>query len=174
MARMDELDKSTTTNHHMLGCNSRTCHFARMTLRISSICLKAYPTPPTTKPPWDTLYSDVAQWLEPPSYRGRPEFDFSASLPVARPHSKFINEVKVQRFMKSMSTVRFCCKWPWSSCMAGAIRVIGISPSGKARDFDSRIRKFEPSYPSQGLRPLNFSPAYESLKRSFMNFDMRQ
>lgn len=46
---------------------------------------------------------------------------------------------------------------------------IGISPSGKARDFDSRIRKFEPSYPSQGLRPLNFSPAYESLKRSFMN-----
>lgn len=26
---------------------------------------------------------------------------------------------------------------------------IGISPSGKARDFDSRIRKFEPSYPSQ-------------------------
>ena len=110
MARMGEIVKPTTTNHHMLGCNSRTCHFARMTLRISSICLKAYPTPPTTKPPWDTLYSDVAQWLEPPSYRGRPEFDFSASLPAARPHSKFINEVKVQRFMKSMSTVRFCCK----------------------------------------------------------------
>ena len=51
---------------------------------------------------------------------------------------------------------------------------IGISPSGKARDFDYRIRKFEAYYPSQGLRPLNYSPAYESLKRSFMNFDMRQ
>lgn len=133
MARMDELDKSTTTNHHMLGCNSRTCHFARMTLRISSICLKAYPTPPTTKPPWDTLYSDVAQWLEPPSYKGRPEFDFSASLPT-----------------------------------------MPISQEVKAIDFDSIILVFESRMGIQGLRPLNFSPAYESLKRSFMNFDMRQ
>lgn len=134
MARMDELDKSTTTNHHMLGCNSRTCHFARMTLRISSICLKAYPTPPpTTKPPWDTLYSDVTQWLEPPSYRGRPEFDFSASPPT-----------------------------------------MPISQEVKAIDFDSIILVFESRMGIQGLRPLNYSPAYESLKRSFMNFDMRQ
>ena len=52
---------------------------------------------------------------------------------------------------------------------------IGISPSGKARDFDSRIRKFEPSYPSQGLRPLNFSPASESLAALFFELDcMRQ
>ena len=121
---MDELDKSTTTHHHMLGCNSRTCHFARMTLRISSICLKAYPTPPTTKPPWDTLYSDVAQWLEPPSYRGRPEFDFSASPPAARPHSKFINEVKglqnpwVQLGLLQM-TVKFLHSWCNSSLILG-------------------------------------------------------
>ncbi len=150
MARMGEIVKPTTTNHHMLGCNSRTCHpsnyalsngaklaldrIARMTLRISSICLKAYPTPPpTTKPPWDTLYSDVAQWLEPPSYRGRPEFDFSASLPT-----------------------------------------MPISQEVKAIDFDSIILVFESRMGIQGLRPLNYSPAYELLKRSFMNFDMRQ
>lgn len=134
MARMGEIVKPTTTNHHMLGCNSRTCHFARMTLRISSICLKAYPTPPpTTQPPWDTLYSDVAQWLEPPSYRGRPEFNFSAS-PSTMP----------------------------------------ISQEVKAIDFDSIILVFESRMGIQGLRPLNYSPAYESLKRSFMNFDMRQ
>ena len=28
---------------------------------------------------------------------------------------------------------------------------IGVSPSGKARDFDSRIRRFEPCHPSQNF-----------------------
>ena len=30
-----------------------------------------------------------------------------------------------------------------------AEQLIGVSPSGKARDFDSRIRRFEPCHPSQ-------------------------
>ena len=31
------------------------------------------------------------------------------------------------------------------------IFIIGVSPSGKARDFDSRIRRFESCHPSQKL-----------------------
>ena len=31
---------------------------------------------------------------------------------------------------------------------------VGVSPSGKARDFDSRIRRFEPFHPSQKYGPL--------------------
>ena len=34
------------------------------------------------------------------------------------------------------------------------INNIGVSPSGKARDFDSRIRWFKSSYPSQKAGPL--------------------
>ena len=49
-----------------------------------------------------------------------------------------------------------------------------ISQEVKAIDFDSIILVFESRMGIQGLRPLNYSPAYESLKRSFMNFDMRQ
>ena len=30
----------------------------------------------------------------------------------------------------------------------------GVSPSGKARDFDSRIRRFESCHPSQNCGPL--------------------
>lgn len=81
-------------------------------------------------------------------------------------------KVKGKRFTKSMSTVRFVTNDREVPAWLVQFEFnIGISPSGKARDFDSRIRKFEPSYPSQGLRPLNYSPAYESLKRSFMNFN---
>ncbi len=31
---------------------------------------------------------------------------------------------------------------------------IGVSPSGKARDFDSRIRRFKSCHPSQNFGPL--------------------
>ena len=36
----------------------------------------------------------------------------------------------------------------------------GLSPSGKARDFDSRIRWFESSQPNQHLRWGNMSPSH--------------
>ena len=35
-----------------------------------------------------------------------------------------------------------------------ALTVIGVSPSGKARDFDSRIRRFKSCHPSQISGPL--------------------
>ena len=39
-------------------------------------------------------------------------------------------------------------------------RRIGVSPSGKARDFDSRIRWFESSHPSQSFRRLAGFPIF--------------
>ena len=34
------------------------------------------------------------------------------------------------------------------------ILFVGVSPSGKARDFDSRIRRFKSCHPSQNYGPL--------------------
>ncbi len=36
-----------------------------------------------------------------------------------------------------------------------AIRLIGVSPSGKARDFDSRIRRFKSCHPSQTKKAVS-------------------
>ena len=36
-----------------------------------------------------------------------------------------------------------------------ALTVIGVSPSGKARDFDSRIRRFKSCHPSQQKRSIS-------------------
>ena len=49
---------------------------------------------------------------------------------------------------------------------------IGASPSGKARDFDSRIRAFEPRHPSQ--RAGIAGPPYDSVAQSAEQLPFKQ
>ena len=49
-------------------------------------------------------------------------------------------------------------------CSAGFLRAVGASPSGKAADFDSAIRRFESSRPSQAVQSPLLSRVMPNLR----------
>ena len=66
----------------------------------------------------------------------------STFFSFVKPFSKVFSSL-TQKLKKIIDTAqKICYNWPRPD-------IIGVSPSGKAKDFDSFIRKFESCYPCQ-------------------------
>ena len=125
--------------------------------RVKVWCLTAWRHPNIgSVAPWPDTLSIIA-WI---SCFGNPYFHFCPTLfKILRltkinrfPHSsqRWVGNYFFKNKQKSVAKQeRACYNVP---CVRRWARVIGMSPSGKAQDFDSGIRRFKSCHPSHTIR----------------------